>query len=310
MSPFGPFGTDGRAGHPGYPGSSGVSGHPGASSADPWGRLPGGYHEVGSSSFTEFLGQAAPHLLPGRRLVGQGGVNPAAGPLLAPHATTIVTLAYAGGVLLAGDRRATMGNIIASRDIEKVFVTDDHSAVGIAGTAGIAIEMVKLFQVELEHFEKLEGAVLSLEGKANRLATMIRGNLALAMQGLSVVPVFAGYDVDCGCGRMFSYDVTGGCYEERNHHSVGSGSLFARGSLKKLWRPDMELPQAVRVAIEALYDAADDDTATGGPDLGRRLWPTCAAVDVDGARLLPDDDLAAVVQAVVDDRRDNPGGAR
>lgn len=310
MSPFGPFGTDGRAGHPGYPGSSGVSGHPGASSADPWGRLPGGYHEVGSSSFTEFLGQAAPHLLPGRRLVGQGGVNPAAGPLLAPHATTIVTLAYAGGVLLAGDRRATMGNIIASRDIEKVFVTDDHSAVGIAGTAGIAIEMVNLFQVELEHFEKLEGAVLSLEGKANRLATMIRGNLALAMQGLSVVPVFAGYDVDCGCGRMFSYDVTGGCYEERNHHSVGSGSLFARGSLKKLWRPDMELPQAVRVAIEALYDAADDDTATGGPDLGRRLWPTCAAVDVDGARLLPDDDLAAVVQAVVDDRRDNPGGAR
>lgn len=310
MSPFGPFGTDGRAGHPGYPGSSGVSGHPGASGADPWGRLPGGYHEVGSSSFTEFLGQAAPHLLPGRRLVGQGGVNPAAGPLLAPHATTIVTLAYAGGVLLAGDRRATMGNIIASRDIEKVFVTDDHSAVGIAGTAGIAIEMVKLFQVELEHFEKLEGAVLSLEGKANRLATMIRGNLALAMQGLSVVPVFAGYDVDCGCGRMFSYDVTGGCYEERNHHSVGSGSPFARGSLKKLWRPDMELPQAVRVAIEALYDAADDDTATGGPDLGRRLWPTCAAVDVDGARLLPDDDLAAVVQAVVDDRRDNPGGAR
>ncbi len=310
MSPFGPFGTDGRAGHPGYPGSSGVSGHPGASGADPWGRLPGGYHEVGSSSFTEFLGQAAPHLLPGRRLVGQGGVNPAAGPLLAPHATTIVTLAYAGGVLLAGDRRATMGNIIASRDIEKVFVTDDHSAVGIAGTAGIAIEMVKLFQVELEHFEKLEGAVLSLEGKANRLATMIRGNLALAMQGLSVVPVFAGYDVDCGCGRMFSYDVTGGCYEESNHHSVGSGSLFARGSLKKLWRPDMALSQAVRVAVEALYDAADDDTATGGPDLGRRLWPTCAAVDVDGARLLADDDLAAVVQAVVDDRRDNPGGAR
>lgn len=309
MSPFGPFGND----TPGYPGAAGYPGsslHPGARGDDPWGRLPGGYHEVGSSSFTEFLGQAAPHLLPGRRLMGQGGVNPAAGPLLAPHATTIVTLAYAGGVLLAGDRRATMGNIIASRDIEKVFVTDDHSAVGIAGTAGIAIEMVKLFQVELEHFEKLEGAVLSLEGKANRLATMIRGNLALAMQGLSVVPVFAGYDVDCGCGRMFSYDVTGGCYEERNHHSVGSGSLFARGSLKKLWRPDMELPQTVRVAVEALYDAADDDTATGGPDLGRRLWPTCAAVDVDGARLLADDDLAAVVQAVIDDRRDNPGGAR
>ena len=310
MSPFGPFGTDGRAGHPGYPGSSGVSGHPGASGADPWGRLPGGYHEVGSSSFTEFLGQAAPHLLPGRRLVGQGGVNPAAGPLLAPHATTIVTLAYAGGVLLAGDRRATMGNIIASRDIEKVFVTDDHSAVGIAGTAGIAIEMVKLFQVELEHFEKLEGAVLSLEGKANRLATMIRGNLALAMQGLSVVPVFAGYDVDCGCGRMFSYDVTGGCYEESDHHCVGSGSLFARGALKKLWRPGLDRETAVRITVEALYDAADDDSATGGPDVSRRIWPTVATVDTGGAHFVPGDEVGAVVEAVVAGRYGNPGGAR
>lgn len=278
------------------------------------GRFAEGFWAVGTSSFTDFLAGSAPHLLPGRRFAEQAaaatpGAAPGAVPL-APHGTTIVVLAYAGGVLVAGDRRATMGNIVASRDIEKVFVTDDHSAVGIAGTAGIAVEMVKLFQVELEHFEKLEGAVLSLEGKANRLAAMIRGNLGMAMQGLAVVPVFAGYDLDCACGRMFSYDVTGGCYEEHDHHSVGSGSLFARGSLKKLWRPDMALPQAVRVAIEALYDAADDDTATGGPDLGRRLWPTCVAIDVAGARMLAADEIGAVVQAVVADRRGNPGGAR
>lgn len=276
-------------------------------SPDPFpttGRLPAAFHVPGSSSFTEFLAAHDPQLLPSGRALPPGTVPDA------PHGTTIVTVEFEGGVVMGGDRRATMGSMIANREIEKVFPADEYSCVGIAGSAGLAIELVKLFQVELEHFEKLEGAVLSLEGKANRLATMIRGNLALAMQGLSVVPVFAGYDVDCGCGRMFSYDVTGGCYEESNHHSVGSGSLFARGSLKKLWRPDMALSQAVRVAVEALYDAADDDTATGGPDLGRRLWPTCAAVDVDGARLLADDDLAAVVQAVVDDRRDNPGGAR
>ncbi len=281
------------------------------------GRLPESYLATGSSSFTEFVRQTAAHLLPGHRLAGQtppsGGAGPSghdgiAASHIAPHGTTIVTLAYDGGVLLAGDRRATMGNIVASRDIEKVFVTDDHSAVGIAGTAGIAIEMVKLFQVELEHFEKLEGVVLSMEGKANRLATMIRGNLALAMQGLSVVPLFAGFDLDCGRGRMFSYDVTGGCYEEHDHHSVGSGSLFARGSLKKLWRPQLSLEDAVRVAIEALYDAADDDTATGGPDLGRRIWPTCAVIDATGARLLLDETLARLVEAVVADRRGNPGG--
>ncbi len=284
------------------------------------GRLPGAFLAVGSSSFTEFVAWTAPHLLPGRRLAEHAGIAsapvaagsgvPHGAGLQVPHGTTIVTLAYADGVLLAGDRRATMGHIVASRDIEKVFVTDDHSAVGIAGTAGVALEMVKLFGVELEHFEKLEGAVLSLEGKANRLATMMRGNLALAMQGLSVVPIFAGYDLDRGLGRMFSYDVTGGCYEEREHHSVGSGSLFARGSLKKLWRPGLSADEAARVALEALYDAADDDTATGGPDLLRRLWPTCAVIDVTGARLLPDEELSRLVTAVVDGRRDNPGGRR
>jgi proteasome beta subunit len=194
--------------------------------------------------------------------------------------------------------------------MQKVFGADDYSAVGIAGTAGIAIEVVKLFQVELEHYEKIEGTLLSLEGKANRLATMIRGNLGLAMQGLSVVPLFAGFDLQGDVGRIFSYDVTGGCYEEHDHHSVGSGSLFARGSMKKLWRPGLDAAAAVRVAIEALYDAADDDSATGGPDLGRRIWPTLALVDAQGLRFLPDEQLGGVVEQIVADRRDNPGGAR
>jgi proteasome beta subunit len=232
------------------------------------------------------------------------------GTLELPHGTTIVALTYDGGIVMAGDRRATMGNLIANRDMEKVFAADEYSAVGIAGTAGIAIEIVKLFQVELEHYEKIEGTLLSLEGKANRLATMIRSNLAMAMQGLAVVPMFAGFDLPTLTGRIFSYDVSGGCYEEHDHHSVGSGSLFARGAMKKLWHPGMDSTAAIRVAVEALYDAADDDSATGGPDLSRRIWPTLAVVDAEGLRFLDDDTLAAVVERIVADRRGNPGGAR
>jgi proteasome beta subunit len=268
------------------------------------GRLPAAYLAAGSSSFTEFIGAHAPHLLPSRRPL------PAGGAFDAPHGTTIATVTFDGGVVMAGDRRATMGNIIANRDMEKVFAADEYSAVGIAGTAGIAIELVKLFQVELEHYEKIEGTLLSLEGKANRLASMIRANLGMAMQGLSVVPLFAGYDLDQAGGRIFSYDVTGGCYEEKDHHSVGSGSLFARGALKKMWHPGMDADEAVRVAVEALYDAADDDSATGGPDLGRRIWPTLAVVDAEGVRFVSDDDLERVVEAVVASRQGNPGGAR
>jgi proteasome beta subunit len=211
---------------------------------------------------------------------------------------------------MAGDRRATMGNVIANRDMEKVFAADDYSVVGIAGTAGIAIELVRLYQVELEHYEKIEGAIMSLEGKANRLASMIRGNLSLAMQGLTVVPTYAGFDLESATGRIYSYDVTGGCYIEGGHHSTGSGSVFARGALKKLWRPGLEEQQAVSVAIEALYDAADDDSATGGPDLGRQIWPTVAVVDHSGARFVASDVLEGHVQRVVAARRDNPGGAR
>ena len=268
------------------------------------GRLPAAFMTTGSSSFTEFIGVHSPELLPSRRRLPIGGT------LELPHGTTIVALTYDGGIVMAGDRRATMGNLIANRDMEKVFAADQYSAVGIAGTAGLAIEIVKLFQVELEHYEKIEGTLLSLEGKANRLATMIRSNLAMAMQGLAVVPMFAGFDLPTLKGRIFSYDVSGGCYEEHDHHSVGSGSLFARGAMKKLWHPDMDAATAIRVAVEALYDAADDDSATGGPDLSRRIWPTLAVVDADGLRFLDDDTLAAVVEQIVADRRGNPGGAR
>ncbi len=256
------------------------------------GRLPAAFLTPGMSSFTEFLSGYAAHLLPGGRAVPVGTVPQV------PHATTIVGLTFAGGVVLAGDRRATMGNLIAHREMEKVFPADEYSAIGIAGTAGLAVELVRLFQVELEHYEKIEGALLSLDGKANRLSTMIRGNLGLAMQGLAVVPVFAGYDLDRDEGRIFSYDVTGGRYEERNHHSVGSGSVFARGSLKKRWRPDLDAAGAVAVAVEALWDAADDDSATGGPDEQRKIFPVVGVVTAEGYRRVDDDELAAAVAAL------------
>jgi len=267
------------------------------------GRLPTAYTTPGSSSFTEFLATHAPELLPGRRTLPAGAVPQA------PHGTTIVALTFPGGVLMAGDRRATMGNYIANREIEKVFPADNFSCVGIAGTAGVAVELVRLFQVELEHYEKIEGALLSLDGKANRLATMIRGNLALAMQGLVVVPLFAGFDLDRDTGRIFSYDVTGGRYEEHEHHSVGSGSVFARGALKKLWRRDLEGRDAARVAVEALYDAADDDSATGGPDMNRRIWPVVASVTADGYQRWDDDTLGEIVEEVVAGRRGETRGA-
>jgi proteasome beta subunit len=256
------------------------------------GRLPRAFLTPGSSSFSDFLATHAGHLLPG------GGTLPPGSVPQVPHATTIVALSYADGVLMAGDRRATMGNLIAHREIEKVFPADEYSCVGIAGTAGLAVELVRLFQVELEHYEKIEGALLSLDGKANRLSAMIRSNLGLAMQGLAVVPLFAGYDLARGSGRIFSYDVTGGRYEERDHHSVGSGSLFARGSLKKRWWPGLDVTSAVAVVVEALDDAADDDSATGGPDARRKIYPVVASVSADGYRRIPDDELATAVNAL------------
>jgi proteasome beta subunit len=261
------------------------------------GRLPAAFLTPGSSSFTEFLGAHAAHLLPGGRILPPGAVPEV------PHGTTIVALAFDGGVVMAGDRRATMGNLIAHREIEKVYPADEYSCVGIAGTAGIAVELVRIFQVELEHYEKIEGALLSLDGKANRLSSMIRQNLGLAMQGLAVVPLFAGYDLDRGEGRIFSYDVTGGRYEEHDHHSVGSGSVFARGSLKKRWRPGLSAEQAVAVAVEALFDAADDDSATGGPDQLRHIYPMLATVTDAGYVRVPEDEVGRAVANAVGNLR-------
>ena len=233
---------------------------------------------------------------------------PGNAPVDAPHGTTIVACLYDGGVVMAGDRRATMGNVIAQRDIEKVFPADDFSVVGIAGTAGLAVEMVRLFQTELEHFEKIEGAQLSLEGKANRLASFIRANLGMAFQGLAVVPLFAGFDAARGQGRIFSYDVTGGRYEEHDYHSVGSGSPFARGSMKKLYKPNHNDQDAVQVCLQALYDAADDDSATGGPDLTRGIYPVVYTVGTGGAQRLSERELSVLVDSVVQQRFQRPDG--
>ncbi|MGH3871465.1 MAG: proteasome subunit beta [Pseudonocardiaceae bacterium] len=287
---------------------SSVGRYPGAA-------LPASYFMVGNSSFSEFLAATSPDLLPGRRV---GGVHEASGnvgtvPVIGPHGTTIVAVTFRDGVLIAGDRRATAGNLIAQRDMEKVFVVDDYSAVGIAGTAGVALELVRLFAVELQHYEKIEGVSLTLDGKAKRLAGMVRGNLPAAMQGLAAVPLFVGYDHDATnpsrAARIVSYDVVGGFYDEAGYHSVGSGSLFARSSLKKLHDPMMELDAAVRVVMEALYDAADDDSATGGPDPVRRIYPVVVTVTAaDGAVRLSDEQAGQIADIVVEARRRKPGG--
>jgi proteasome beta subunit len=260
----------------------------------------GYFTSTGTSSFTDFLASAAPDLLPGRRPLPPGQLD-------VPHATTIVALNFADGVVMAGDRRATMGNLIASRDIEKVHPADTYSLVGIAGTAGVGMELMRLFQVELEHYEKIEGVLLSLEGKANRLATMIRNNLGAALQGLAVIPLYAGYDVDASdlaaAGRIFSFDVAGGVYEETGYDGIGSGSLFAKAALKRLHRPGLSRDEAVRIAIESLYDAADEDTATGGPDLVRRIFPIVMTATAAGTDRIPDDQTAAISSSIVDARR-------
>ena len=266
-------------------------------------RLPASFLTPGTSSFAEFVGSVSPELLPSRMTLPAGSAAD-----LSPHATTIVAATFKGGVVMAGDRRATMGNIIAQRDIEKVFPTDEYSCVGIAGTAGLAVEMVRLFQTELEHYEKIEGTTLSIDGKANRLSALIRGNLAMAMQGLAVVPLFAGFDLIKEQGRIYSYDVTGGRYEETAFHSVGSGSVFARGSLKKLYRDDFDQEQCATATVQALYDAADDDSATGGPDLTRRIFPVVSVITAEGHTRLSQDQVAAIADQVVAGRMQRPDG--
>ena len=260
------------------------------------------FFRIGSSSFTDFVSRVSPDLLPTSRAAVAGMGD------LSPHGTTIVAATFPGGVVVAGDRRATMGNIIAQRDIEKVFAADEFSIIGIAGAAGLAVELVGLFQVELEHYEKIEGAPLSLVGKANRLATMIRLNLGLAMQGLVVVPLFAGWDELTEEGRIFSYDATGGRYEEHAYFSVGSGSVFARGSLKKLYRPDFNADEAALAVIQALYDAADDDSATGGPDMQRKIFPVVLAATADGVRKLSEEETTEMITRLMASRTARPDG--
>lgn len=242
------------------------------------------------ASFSDLLRSHAPEVLPGTN---------ATGPVHAPEGTTVLALRYGDGVIVAGDRRATEGFQIAHRSIEKVFAADDTSAVAIAGVAGPAVEMVRLFQTELEHYEKVEGERLTLEGKANKLSQMIRANLPAAMQGLVVVPVFAGYDEAQGRGRIFKYDVTGGRYEEDDYHATGSGGKDARSSLKKRFRDDLSSDEAVTVAIEALFDAADEDVGTGGPDLMRGIFPNVVAISAQGMVEVDEDTIRNLVQELI-----------
>jgi proteasome beta subunit len=271
---------------------------------------PGTFMTARIPSFTHFLATYAPDLLPGT--LGRQPLPAGSGDVIKdlPHATTIVAAACERGVVLAGDRRSTAGSMIAKRDVEKVFRSDEFSAMAIAGVASVGLEFARLFQVELEHYEKMEGRSLSLEGKANRLAKMVRDNLAPAMQGLAVIPLFAGYEEESGTGRIFSYDVAGGPYEEHRFHSIGSGSVFAKGALKKLYFDDMPISEAVLACVQALYDAADDDSATGGPDLPRRIFPVVTTITDDGFRRLPDPEAEDYAEQVVRERMRSPDGPR
>jgi proteasome beta subunit len=263
------------------------------------------YFKIGTSSFYEFATAVAPQVLPSGRASELGPGDAGA---LAPHGTTIAAATFPGGVVVAGDRRATAGNVIAQRDIEKVYPADEFSVISFAGSAGLGLDMMRLFQLELEHYEKLEGAPLSLVGKANRLATMVRGNLAMALQGLIAVPLFAGWDLAEDRGRIFSYDPTGGRYEEHDFYSIGSGSIFARGSLKKLYRSDLDAAGTTMAIIQALYDAADDDSATGGPDVTRRIYPVILIAGPDGVERVSEDRVAELVNQLLAGRMQRPDG--
>ncbi len=261
-------------------------------------RLPSAGTPFGSSpSFVELVAQERPEAFP--RVLTEG--PNAAVPI--PHGTTVLGLKFADGMIMAGDKRATAGNLIADSKVRKVFAADDYSSIAIAGAAGQAVELVKLFQLELEHYEKITGDRLSLEGKANRLGQMIRENFPMALQGLVVVPLFGGYDEVRGEGRIFYYDATGGRWEEDDFQTTGSGSLPAKNSMKKRWRPGLTHEEAIRVAIEALIDASEDDAATGGPDAITRNFPVVMTVTQRGSEDVPEDDVAAAVDAVLQERR-------
>lgn len=257
----------------------------------------GGYE---GSSFFDFLKLEHSHLLPdfaldiaaGRELIEQ-----------ALKGTTILALKFNQGAIIAGDRRATEGHQIAGRYLEKVYKADEHSAIAMAGAAGPCLEVARLFQVELEHYEKLEGVELSLEGKANKLSQMIRANLPLAIQGLVVIPIFVGYDLTKGEGKIYKYDVTGGRYEEREYYATGSGGVTARNSMKKLYRKGLERKEALRVALEALYDAADEDAGTAPPDLVKDIFPTTRLITKEGFEAASDAESKQIFLEIIDERK-------
>jgi len=261
------------------------------------------------SSFFDFLSKHHPGLTPG----GHGGVpadrwaqpEPArsGGPMAVPHATTVLAIKYQQGVVIAGDRRATEGFQIADRRIEKVFKIDEFSAMAIAGAAGPCIEMARLFQTELEHYEKLEGMQLSCEGKANKLGQMVKANLPMVFHGLVVMPLYVGYDLKRAEGRIFKYDLAGGRYEESDYHAIGSGGKDARNTMREYFQKNLPEPDALKLALTALYNAADDDVGTGGPDLVRGIYPTAKFVTAQGIADVADDRIRSVYDNMIAVRR-------
>ena len=217
------------------------------------------------------------------------------------HGTTVVAIQTVDGVVMAGDRRATSGHLISHRTIEKVFPADEHSGVAIAGAAGPAMEMVRLFQLQIEHYEKVEGRPLSLEGKANQLSQMLRNNLPAALQGLGVVPIFAGFDEKLKKGRLFEFDITGGRYEERDFAASGSGSLHASTVLKLRHTGELSSSEGIDLAIEALFHAADEDSATGGPDPIRGIYPVIAVIDSNGFTRIEDEELKNRTNSLIEE---------
>jgi proteasome beta subunit len=215
------------------------------------------------------------------------------------HGTTICAVRYGDGVIMAGDRRATAGSAIAHRTMEKVHAADTHSGVAIAGAAGPAMEMVRIFQLQLEHYEKVEGQALSLEGKANQLSQMVRANLGMAMQGFVVVPLFAGYDLRRAKGRIYTYDPTGGRYEETDYHADGSGGRDARTTIKLGFTDDMSREEGIDLCVQALWQAADEDSATGGPDAVRGIFPTVATITAQGFERVPEAEVAQAFGRVI-----------
>jgi proteasome beta subunit len=259
------------------------------------------------SSFFDFVSKHHP----GLTLGSQAGSSPGQtqeqarvnGPISVPQATTVLAIKFEQGVIIAGDRRATEGFQIADRRIEKVFKIDDLSAMAIAGAAGPCIEMAKLFQTELEHYEKLEGMPLSCEGKANKLGQMVKANLPMVFQGLVVMPLYVGYDLKRAEGRIFKYDITGGRYEESDYHAIGSGGKDARNTMREHFQKHLSEADALKLALTALYNAADDDVGTGGPDLVRGIYPTAKFVTAQGITDVSDDQIRAVYDSMITLRR-------